>query len=59
MYLAGGAHEPPDGGVNMGRPTPTAQRAEGAAVARTAAELAILSRMTGAELAAKYLVLFG
>ena len=59
MYLAGGAHEPPDGGGSMGRSTPTAQRAEGAAVARTAAELAILSRMTGAELAAKYLVLFG
>jgi hypothetical protein len=59
MYLAGGAHEPPDGGGSMGRPTPTAQRAEGAAVARTAAELAVLSRMTGAELAEKYLVLFG
>src|ERR1035437_291099 len=59
MYLAGGAHEPPDGGGSMGRPTPTAQRAEGAAVARTAADLAALSRMTGAELAEKYLVLFG
>src|ERR1035437_1993548 len=59
MYLAGGAHEPPDGGGSMDRPTPTAQRAEGAAVARTAAELAALSRMTGSELAEKYLVLFG
>ena len=36
-----------------------ARRAQGTAVARTAADLAALTRMTGAELAEKYLVLFG
>ena len=59
MYLAGGAHEPPDRGGSMGRPTPTARRTEGIAVVRTATDLAALSRMTGAELGEKYLVLFG
>jgi Protein of unknown function (DUF2924) len=43
----------------VGQPSHSTRRAEGAAVARTAAELAVLSRMTGAELAEKYLVLFG
>ena len=43
----------------MNQPSHSARRAEGAAVAQTAADLAALSRMTGAELAEKYLVLFG
>ena len=43
----------------MGQSSHSEQRAEGAAVAQTAADLAALGRMTGAELAQKYLVLFG
>jgi Protein of unknown function (DUF2924) len=43
----------------VGQPSHSTRRAEGAAVARTAADLAALSRMTGAELAEKYLLLFG
>ena len=43
----------------MGQPSHSARRSEGATVARTAADLAALSRMTGAELAEKYSVLFG
>lgn len=37
----------------------SARHAEGSAVARTAADLAALGRMTGAEMAERYLVLFG
>ena len=37
----------------------SARHAEGSAVARTAADLAALGRMTGAEMAEKYVLLFG
>src|SRR5881394_3990069 len=49
----------PEGGASMGRPSPAARSAERANVAQTAAKLAALTRMTSAELAAKYLELFG
>jgi hypothetical protein len=42
----------------MGQPSHSERCAEGTAVAQTAADLAALSRMSGAELAAKYLALF-
>lgn len=58
MSLEGGPHQPPDGGT-MTEPASTARRAQGAAVARMAADLAALSHMTGAALAEKYLELFG
>ena len=43
----------------MNHTSHAAQRADGAAVVRTATELAALGHMTGAELAEKYLALFG
>jgi Protein of unknown function (DUF2924) len=43
----------------MGRPTPTARCDKGAVVVQMGADLAALSRLTGPELAEKYLALFG
>ncbi len=43
----------------MDQPSHSARIVDGAAVARTASDVAALSRMTGAELAEKYLDLFG
>lgn len=43
----------------MNQTSQAAQRADGAAVVRTATELAALGHMTGAELAEKYLAFFG
>ena len=59
MSLAGGRRKAArEGRGNVGQPSHSARPAEGVAVARTAAELAALGRMTGAEMAEKYLVLF-
>ena len=44
---------------DVDQPSHSARIADGAAVARTASDVAALSRMTGAELAEKYLDLFG
>lgn len=43
----------------MNQTSHSARRAQGTAVARTAADLAALSRITGAELAEKYILFFG
>ena len=59
MSLAGGAQKVAGRNVSVNQPSHSARCAEGAAVARTAADLAVLGRMTGSELAEKYLVLFG
>ena len=59
MSLAGGAQRPREVGGSMNQTSHSARRTEGAAVVRMAADLAGLGRMTGAELAEKYLALFG
>jgi hypothetical protein len=59
MSLAGGAQRPREEGGSMNQTSHSARRTEGATVVRMAADLAALGRMTGAELAEKYLVLFG
>jgi hypothetical protein len=49
----------PAGGTEMGHPTPVAERTSRATAALVARELASLSGMTGAQLAAKFEKLFG
>src|ERR1035437_9068133 len=59
MSLAGGIRQPRRRRESVNQMSQAAQRTEGAAVVRTASELAALGHMTGVELAEKYLALFG